>query len=184
MSEIVVRPARAEDRDAIRAMTLGAYAEYATLLPQAWEGYRANIVAALARPAPARQVVATRAGAIVGAVLLYPSSPVPGRAGRAAVPEVRLLAVTPAARGQGIGEALMRDCIEQARAGGHPALTLHTTAFMQAALRLYGRLGFVRAPELDLEVAPGVIVTGHRLDFARAGQSPYHTKPGATKPGA
>jgi len=33
-------------------------------------------------------------------------------------PEVRLLAVAPAARGKGIGEALMRECIRRARRSG------------------------------------------------------------------
>jgi ribosomal protein S18 acetylase RimI-like enzyme len=179
MSVARVREARAQDRDAIREVTLAAYAEYAAVLPQAWEDYRANIVTTLARPRPARQLVAEQAGALVGAVMLYPPSASPGRAGAKAPPEVRLLAVAPSARGQGIGEALMRACIERARADGHAALTLHTTAVMRAALRLYGRLGFERAPELDVEVAPGLIVTGHRLDFARAGQSPYHTASGA-----
>jgi len=172
MSSARVREARDEDRDAIREVTLAAYAEYAALLPQAWESYRANIVTTLGRPGPARQFVAELAGKLVGAVMLYPASTAPRRA---APPEVRLLAVAPSVRGRGIGEALMRACVERARAGGHAALTLHTTAVMRAALRLYGRLGFERAPELDVEVAPGLIITGHRLDFARAGQSPYHT---------
>jgi GNAT superfamily N-acetyltransferase len=183
MSDEGIRDARPEDHDAIREVTLAAYAEYAALMPHLWEGYRQNILATLGRPAPAAQLVAERDGAIVGAVLLYPVAPALPGAGaaraRRAEPEVRLLAVAPAARGRGVGAALMGACLRRARAWGAPALTLHTTGMMQAAIRVYERLGFVRAPELDVEVAPGLTVSGYRHDFDRAGQTTYHTEPGA-----
>ena len=59
----------------------------------------------------------------------------------------------------------MDECVTRARASGATSLTLHTTDFMQAAVRLYGRLGFVRAPDLDFQPAPGVVVKGYRLDL-------------------
>ncbi len=45
------------------------------------------------------------------------------------------------------------------------SLTLHTTEIMQTAMRLYERMGFVRAPELDFQPAPDVIIKGYRLDL-------------------
>ena len=42
-------------------------------------------------------------------------------------PELRLLAVPPDQRGQGIGAALVRECIERARRSGAKILALHTT---------------------------------------------------------
>ena len=39
---------------------------------------------------------------------------------------------------------------------------------MQTALRMYERMGFVRAPELDFHPAPGFIVKGYRLDLLPA----------------
>jgi predicted N-acetyltransferase YhbS len=161
---VLVRDARPADRDAIREATLAAYAEYAPQMPRYWDGYRANILATLADPAPAEQIVAEQDGAVVGSVLLYPAGlelPGPERA-RSQSPEVRLLAVAPAARGRGIGLGLMQECIRRARQ--HSAsLTLHTTPMMAAAVRLYERLGFARAPELDVQVAPGLTIAGYRL---------------------
>jgi GNAT superfamily N-acetyltransferase len=92
---------------------------------------------------------------------------VPGRgeADRLAYPEVRLLAVAPAARGRGVGRRLMDECIRRARLSGAKALTLHTTDMMTVALQLYERMGFVRATDLDVEVVPGVLVKGYRLDL-------------------
>jgi len=37
---------------------------------------------------------------------------------------------------------------------------------MQAAMRLYERLGFQRMRELDFEAAPGVTVKGFRLSLS------------------
>ena len=109
--------------------------------------------------------MAERHGRILGTVLLYPTGALP-RDGAAAIvpwPEVRLLAVEPVARGQGVGDALMGACIRRARAAGAEALTLHTTPMMASAMRLYARLGFVHVPELDFEPAPGLTVRGFRL---------------------
>jgi GNAT superfamily N-acetyltransferase len=164
-----VRDARAGDPDAIREVTLAAYAEYAPQMPALWDHYRDNILATLAGPTPAEQIVAEQDGAVVGAVLLYPAGvPLPGaEASRVRMPwpEVRLLAVAPASRGRGVGAALMQECVRRARAAGAPALALHTTDMMQAAVRLYARLGFVREPEIDVPVAPSLTVMGYRLDL-------------------
>ena len=39
---------------------------------------------------------------------------------------------------------------------------------MAVARRLYERMGFVRAPALDFEPAPGVLIQGFRLDVVSA----------------
>jgi predicted N-acetyltransferase YhbS len=163
---LVIREAGSQDHAAIHEVTLAAYEEYAARMPPPlWQGYRRNIVAALADPSPATQLVAEADGVVVGAVLLYPAMPdaQPARPW----PEVRLLAVPPAARGRGIGAALMRECIRRARAAGATVLSLHTTDLMRVAKAMYERMGFVRAPELDFRPAPGVLIQGFRLDLAR-----------------
>lgn len=169
MSALRLRDATAREAEAIRALTLSAYAQYAEPLGALWTLYRDNIVQTLASVAPAEQIVAEREGAIVGAVLLYPrGASMPTRDEPAAVmpwPEVRLLAVPPAERGRGIAEALMRECIRRARAARAEALTLHTTDMMRAAVRLYERLGFVRDPALDFSPAPAISVKGFRLEL-------------------
>lgn len=163
--DVIVRDARPGDGDAIAAVTLSAYQQYAASLPAHWEAYRQNIVATLASVGSATQIVAEWRGAIAGTVLLFPTGVAVGAGGPAELGsrEVRLLAVAPASRGRGIAAALMRECIERARQSGATAVTLHTTDFMAAAMRLYERLGFARAPELDLEPAPRIVAKGYRL---------------------
>ncbi len=69
---------------------------------------------------------------------------------------IRMLAVLPAFQGRGIGEALVRACLDRARDDGRERVYLDTTEWMETAQRLYLRLGFARAPELDWEPAPGL----------------------------
>jgi GNAT superfamily N-acetyltransferase len=163
-----IRDAGPGDRGAIEVVTLAAYEQYAAALPPPlWAMYRQSIQATLADVRPAAQIVAEEGGALVGTVLLYPAGAAVARPGGTPVtlewPEVRLLAVAPAARGKGVARRLMEECIRLARAAGAPALTLHTADIMAAAMRLYERMGFVRAPELDFSPAPEITVKGYRL---------------------
>lgn len=170
MPRLHIRDARLSDYDAIQAVTLAAYQEYAPLMPAHWEGYCRNILTTLADVKPAEQIVAEQDGNVVGAVLLYPAGTVFSSADGLQVtlrwPEIRLLAVRPDARGQGVGTALMQECVRRARQAGAAALTLHTTDIMRVAMRMYERMGFVRAPELDFHPAPDATVKGYRLTLA------------------
>lgn len=62
---------------------------------------------------------------------------------------LRLLAVLPSARGNGIGKALTDTCIHLARSKNHEQIVLHTTEYMKAAWHLYGKMGFNRYEEID-----------------------------------
>jgi GNAT superfamily N-acetyltransferase len=77
----------------------------------------------------------------------------------------RMLAVAPEAQGRGVGEALAAACIDLARAAGKRRLVLHSTPWMPAAHRLYRRLGFRRATELDWVPVPEVPLWGFVLDL-------------------
>lgn len=166
---LCIRDAKEGDREAIREVTLAAFQEYAPQMPAHWEGYRQGMLATLASVAPAEQIVAEREGVIGGSVLLYPAGAVfspPNRPPMTlAWPEMRLLAVAPAARGAGIGAALVRECIRRARRSGSQALTLHTSDVMQVAMRMYERMGFVRDPELDFRLSEAVTVKGYRFNL-------------------
>lgn len=170
MSNFILRDANASDREAIRNVTLAAYEQYARVLPDyGWREYRTNILETLEKVAPAEQIVAERGGDILGTVLLYPRGTqfdVPdGTKHTFEFPEIRLLAVSPSARGQGIGEALTRECMARARRAGNRAITLHTTDLMSVAMQMYERMGFVRAPELDFQPDPNFLVKGYRYTF-------------------
>lgn len=161
-----VRDARADERDAIRDLTLAAYEDYSA--QPFWTGYRRTLLATLDAEGPVERIVAERAGALVGSVWLYPPQVQAYAHGpvSASGPEVRLMAVAPSARGQGIGAALLDECERRARRSGATTLGPHTVDVMCAAIHMYERAGFVRAPELDFQPPAGVLVKGYRLSLS------------------
>jgi GNAT superfamily N-acetyltransferase len=77
----------------------------------------------------------------------------------------RVLAVDPTVQGKGVGKELVQWCIDRSNADGRAALVLNTTDYMQAAQRLYVRLGFEPFPEMEYSVGRRnpVPVLGFRL---------------------
>jgi predicted N-acetyltransferase YhbS len=166
MNTFHIRDAREEERAAIRDLTLVAYAEYATIMASpAWEALRDVLRNVLDAEDAAERIVAERGGALVGSVMLYPAAvqSYGGALTDSAWPELRLLAVSPVARGQGVGAALVEECLRRARRSGASTLGLHTSESMRAAMHMYERMGFVRVPEHDFRVAGSELVMGYRL---------------------
>lgn len=79
---------------------------------------------------------------------------------------VRSVGVLPAARGTGVAQALMAHCA--GNAGDATAILLHTMEFMPAAIRMYERLGYERAPHWDFRAGRSVATTPAETFLARA----------------
>ncbi|MFF7334214.1 GNAT family N-acetyltransferase [Streptomyces sp. NPDC008150] len=82
--------------------------------------------------------------------------------------EIRMLAVARDARRRGVGEALVRACLERARAGGSRRVVLSTQDGMRTAHRIYERLGFRRAPHRDWRPRPDLpdlVLLAYELDL-------------------
>ena len=168
--DLTVRDARDAEREIMRKVTLAAYREYAAIVPRPfWRGYRQHLLATLDAERAVDRIVAERHGVILGSVLLYPPAADAhgGMSFSASWPEVRLLAVVPAARRRGVGTALMEECVCRARRAGATVLGLHTMDFMRAAARVCDRMGFMWVPESNFTPAPGVVVKAYRLDLVR-----------------
>lgn len=165
MTDLILRDANASDKDAIETITVAAYVQYAERMGPLWQVYLQDIQETLAEPEPAEQIVAEQGGKVVGTVLLYPAGEAFEGTADQAAPEVRLLAVPPEARGLGVGKALMEECLRRARASGVKAVTLHTNEIMAVAMAMYERMGFQRAPELDFNPTPEIVIKGYRYDL-------------------
>ena len=61
----------------------------------------------------------------------------------------RLLAVDPETRGMGIGKKLILECIKRSEASNFEQIIIHSTKTMHTAWKMYEKLGFKRAEELD-----------------------------------
>lgn len=73
-------------------------------------------------------------------------------------PIMRMLVVSPQARGAGVGRRLAQECIDRAVRDGADVFALHTSPIMSVALPMYERMGFrlVREVQPVLGVAYAV----------------------------
>ncbi|MGW4381916.1 GNAT family N-acetyltransferase [Kitasatospora sp. NPDC004531] len=79
--------------------------------------------------------------------------------------EIRMLAVGAAARGRGVGRALVSAAIARSRELGLAGMAFSTRPAMTAAHRIYDALGFLRTPERDWTAAPGVDLMVYTMRF-------------------
>lgn len=138
------RPTRAE-HDAVADLTALTY------LAEGWadEEYLPELRDIARRDTLARVLVAVEDGQVVGAVTLATEGgPYAERCGPGDA-VIRHLVTAPAARGRGIGEALVHGCVEAARQAGCRQVKLSSMQGQHAAHRLYERLGFTRTPHND-----------------------------------
>ena len=105
---------------------------------------------------------------IVGSVVLFPAKTEAYEwvSAELEYPEIRMLAIDPHVRGQGLGKQLVQYCIRRTQENGYRHVGLHTAEFMKNAILLYTKLGFERVPELDFEPAnDGIIVQAFKLSI-------------------
>ena len=162
MSDVLVRRARPADLDTVGELTVAAYAEFTTG-PE--DGYIEHLRDAARRDREAELWVAERDGLVLGTVTLALEGSAWREIGRAGEGEFRMLAVSPEARRQGVGEALTKLVLDRFRDLGAHAIVLSSLAEMASAHRVYGRLGFERLPERDWSPVPGVHLIAFRLEL-------------------
>ncbi|MGN9813920.1 GNAT family N-acetyltransferase [Streptomyces sp. SD11] len=94
-------------------------------------------------------------GRLLGGVTFVPAGGPMAEVSRDGEAEIRMLAVAKDARGRGVGTALVRACVDRARAtAGCGAVVLSTQRTMHSAHRIYERLGFTRDPARDWNPVP------------------------------
>lgn len=112
---------------------------------------------------------------IIGTVWVSrPNRPLNPDIARPGETDFRQLAVAPAARGKGVGEALTRHVITLAQERGSHRVVMNSGPEMTGAHALYAKLGFDRLPEREgrFEVQPGrfieLLAFGYDLPAADA----------------
>ncbi|MGY1811926.1 GNAT family N-acetyltransferase [Blastococcus sp. SYSU D00820] len=149
---VSVSEAGPADHERIRELTVAVYRDEDLASP----AYLRELADVEGRAARARLLVARLAGRVVGSVALVLDGDFGEVTTDPAEAAFRMLVVDPAARGAGIGERLVQECLARARAAGKRRMVLSTDPRMLAAHRLYRRLGFTRLPERDWSPMPGV----------------------------
>ncbi|RUS43525.1 GNAT family N-acetyltransferase [Cohnella sp. AR92] len=167
-----IREAKQQDSEALRKVLVEAYEQYSAEIADQWEAYKESIVASVDGGSPKARLVAELDGEIVGSALLFDSSAEAYGAPELGIhnPIIRLLAVSPSHRGQGIATAIIRESVRLASEWGADTLHLHTSDVMAPAVRLYEYLGFER--DFDKDVNKGVrLVKSYKLSLK---QTAFH----------
>ncbi|WP_224769084.1 GNAT family N-acetyltransferase [Nocardioides ochotonae] len=160
-TDLVVRLAAPGDHDAVGDLVASAYAEF-LLGPD--DPYLARLRDSAARAAQAELWVAADGdGELLGTVTICPDGSPWREIARPDEGEFRMLAVSPAAQGRGVGARLVELALERARAEGRRGVVLSSLPQMSAAHRVYARFGFLAVPERDWQPAPGVALRAFRV---------------------
>lgn len=146
-----IETARKEDFDAIAALNVQAYAEFAPHLHSgAWDVMRGNLQNIAERSQKADFIVYRQGSQVIGSIAYCPAGQSDPAIFGPGMASVLLLAVDPEHRGRGIGKALTEACIARACIDKAASLGLFTSELMQAAQHVYRSLGFVQ----DIELSP------------------------------
>ena len=145
----MIRLAQPGDFDAIAALNVEAYREFADhMTPANWKKMEASISSVESRARSTRFLTMWDQGIIVGSVGYCQ----PGKGNSEIFPQdwaaVLLLAVAPAHRSHGVARALVSACITSAREDSAKVIGLFTSELMTGAQQLYESLGFRRESEL------------------------------------
>lgn len=169
---ITIRNARSEEYEPIGKLLVRVYSQLPGFpKPEEQPEYYkllANIGELTSKPSTELLVAVSEDSRILGAVVYFSDMKYYGSGGTATSEKnasgFRLLAVDPESRGQGIGKLLSLDCIRRAREKAHDNLVIHSTEAMQIAWKMYEKLGFERAKDLDF-MQEKLPVFGFRLDL-------------------
>lgn len=153
--DFVIRRARPEEYPTVGEITAQAYLGDGLLDFGEADPYLERLRDVAGRAAAAEVLAAVEGGRVLGGVTFVPAGGPMADIARPGEAEIRMLAVAPAARGRGAGEALVRACVDRARATeGCVRVVLSTQRTMRGAHRLYERLGFTRTPGRDWNPVP------------------------------
>jgi ribosomal protein S18 acetylase RimI-like enzyme len=159
-----IRRARPEEYAEIGAVTIAAYEPF---LVGAEDGYRLRLLDVAGRDREAEVWAATTddGDEILGNVTVCPEGSAWRELAKDDEGEFRMLAVSPAAQGQGVGGTLAEFVVERFRTERASAVVLSSLPDMSAAHGIYERLGFRRDPDLDWHPMPDVDLIAYRLEL-------------------
>jgi GNAT superfamily N-acetyltransferase len=132
------------------------------------DDYVHELADAVRRAREAELWVAVEDGRLLGTVTFCPAGSAYREISRDGEAEFRMLAVAGAARGRGVGRALVEHCLERACHLGYTGVRISTMDRMSEAHRIYERLGFTRAPEDDWTPSRDVRLLAYRVALSPA----------------
>lgn len=145
---VVITELQEEEKELVRQVLVESYQQYENKYasPEIWEEYLQQIRASIDNPQVDKILVAKSNQDVLGTLQLFESSEKAYGISELQIfsPIIRLLAVHPKARGQGVAQTLLKASIDYAKQKGASSIYLHSSDRMQKAIQLYEWLGFKR----------------------------------------
>ena len=160
---VTVRDFRPTDAPAVNAVAVAAFEQYAAHYSD-WPSLSKNLANTAALADHGELIVAEAEGQVIGAVAYIAAAMPKSSFFEQHWPIMRMLVVSPSARGQGVGRLLAKECINRAIRDKAEVFALHTTSIMQVALSMYERMGFT-----FLREAPAILGVSYGIYIKRLG---------------
>ena len=163
---VTIRLADLADAAAVGGLTHSVYVGEGYVDQEAAPDYAAELANASRRICEAQVFVAMADDVLVGSVTAATAGTAMSDIAQPGELEIRMLAVVPLARSQGVASALVSACEQLAAARRCEGVVLSTDPKMATAQRLYERRGYVRTPQRDWAPHTVPLLT-YRLDLPR-----------------
>ncbi|MFJ7827920.1 GNAT family N-acetyltransferase [Psychrobacillus sp. NPDC096623] len=152
-SVITIDDIRVEEFEQVSELLVESYSQYQESYEskEGWLDYAESLRDSVHNPFVDRILVARDGAEILGSLQLFTNSEAAYHIPDLAIfsPIIRMLGVSPSARGKGVAQALLKESISYAREKGADHIYLHSTDLMADAIRLYEWLGFKRDTSKD-----------------------------------
>ena len=136
-----IRSFQKDDSIQVNALAVEAFTQYKEAYLD-WPVFKEKIGRMSDLAEAGEIIVAEKNGQLVGAVAYIGPGKPKALYFQPEWPIIRMLVVSPKARGHGIGRALSEGCICRAQRDGATVIALHTSDLMDVALPMYLRMGF------------------------------------------
>ena len=159
MSDLTIRPARPDEYSAIGELTVAAYRADGYFDDASVADYADELAAVEDRAQDTELLVAAdESGTLLGTVTVIRPGARSAEVVREGELEIRMLAVSPSARGRGVGTELTRAVLRLAAAQGCARVVLCSVSDRVKVHALYEREGFRRLPDRDWEPVPRLVL--------------------------
>ncbi|MEH7347456.1 GNAT family N-acetyltransferase [Gottfriedia acidiceleris] len=166
-NRLIIRESKPDELDKIKKVLIEAYEQYAAILTkEQWGNYKNSIIDATEKSKTKTKLVAIADNVLLGACFIYDSAEKAYGLTDLEIdyPIIRLIGVSPKARGLGIATELIRASCNLSLEWGSDRIVLHTSDMMQSAIRLYEKLGFKRAKQYEF-MNGNILVKSYELNI-------------------
>lgn len=166
-NRLIIRESKPDELDKIKKVLIEAYEQYAAILTkEQWENYKNSIIDAAEKSKTKTKLVAIADNVLLGACFIYDSAEKAYGLTDLEIeyPIIRLIGVSPKARGLGIATELIRASCNLSLEWGTDRIVLHTSDMMKSAIRLYEKLGFKRAKQYEF-MNGNILVKSYELNI-------------------